>query len=76
MFDHVYLSIGEVDYALRIFSSQWIVRHHDDGHTLLVQASQQVQDVVPGAAIKIACRFIGDDQHRIVDQRPESSCGW
>ena len=68
--DLVDLSIGEMDHALGVFGGDRIVCHHDDGHALLVQGAQEVQDLAPGVTVEVAGRFIGDDQDRIVDQRP------
>ena len=48
-----------------------VVGHHDDGHPLLpVQLVEQLHDLVAGLFIEVAGRFVGQDESRIVRQRP------
>src|SRR5512147_777185 len=64
VFDLVDLSVGEMDDALGVFGCDGIVRHHHDGHTLFVQALQELENLVSRMAVEVAGWFIGDDEDR------------
>ena len=70
LFDPVDLPIRQVDHTLRVLGSNRIMCDHHDGNALLMQRAQKVQDVASGVAIEVTGRFIRDNEHRIVDQRP------
>ena len=52
-----------------MFGYIWVVCDHHDGRSLLVQFMEQVHDLFAGMCIKVACWFISNDEHGVIDQR-------
>lgn len=47
-----------------------IVCHYDQGLTLLVETDEDFQDLGSTFRVKIACRFISQNNQRVICQRP------
>ena len=47
------------------------MRHHDERHlSLVTHLQQQIENVAAVRTIEVAGRFVGQNQRRIVGQRP------
>ena len=44
--------------------------HQDDRFSLLVQTNEEVHDLESGFPVKVAGRFIAEDNFRFIDQCP------
>src|SRR6266513_234289 len=60
--------------AVGIFRNIGLVSYNDDGHAgLSIDLLKNAHDLHAGARIESAGRFVGQDDPRIVDQRPRDS---
>src|SRR5574341_312830 len=66
------LTVSQGNGSLRVGGDDGIMRDHDERGTLPVNLVQQAHNLLPRMAVEVADRFIRDNQHGIVDQRPRN----
>ena len=64
--------VGDVDRPMRKGRHFWIVRYEDYGDAFGVQRLEHLQNLNARPRIEIARRLIGQQQRRMVDQRPRN----
>ena len=48
-----------------------VVRHEDDALAVLMrEVAQQRDDLIPGLAVEVASRLVGQDDARVIGERP------
>src|SRR5262245_54351513 len=63
-------AVAQADDAASPLGDVVLVSDHDDGLTGLVELAQHLHDLVAGVRVEIAGRLVGEDDVRVVDQRP------
>ena len=64
-------AVSHFDHAIGSLSHFGVMGHHDDRpFGLSSHGFENVQKLGPGLLIEVACRFVGEQDGRVVDERP------